>query len=152
MDYPIIETDSYTYTVETFTGTAVVNAPVITMIDATSGVSMTLQVSQVWSPNCTIDGNRILCQLSFSGTLVSSFTTGGTETVWTMPGSGSISGTTIEVKDDGNSWVLHGDTMSSTATSTRVDTPKTGTPVTTRPSISLSLRFTTQLNLKVEAE
>lgn len=154
MDYPVVETDMFTYMVGTFTGTATVNSATITMIDSTSGISMPLTVTQVWSSYCRINSLRILKQLTIAGTLTSTFTTGVTMTVWVMPAAGSISGSTTYTLDDNAGWVLIGDTMSSSSTSTRTDTnTTTGVSTVLTPTVSISLQFSPMSgNTQVTAE
>lgn len=143
MEYVATEGSTFKVTAGAWVGVGTIGSSTVSMV--TAGGKGDLEASYEYSDYCKIDGQPVSYSISVKGKLV--VEAGAIKT--TTPVDATIDGSTKYVKD-GSSWLLNGDSRSSSITITAVERTPTGEVSTTTPGTQSISIETTQTNTKAE--
>lgn len=145
MKYVATKGSTFKVTAGTWSGTGTIGSPTVPM-NSSLGGSGILNASYKYSKYCKIDGQPVAHSISVSETLFEQVGSDSRTTVVSL----TLNGSTKYVKD-GSSWLLKGDSSSSSVTTTVITQTPTGPspPVTVPGTQKISIK-TTQTNTKAE--
>lgn len=143
MKYVATRGSTFKVTAGTWVGVGTIGSSTVTM--TTVGGEGSLKASYEYSDYCKIDGQPVAYSISVKGELV--VEAGAIKT--TTPVNTTLDGSTEYVKD-GSSWLLKGDSKSSSITIKIVERTPTGTKTTTTSGTQEISIETTQTNTKAE--
>ena len=144
MEYVATKGSTFKVTAGTWTGVGTIGASEVPM--ATTGGAGILKATYKYSKYCKIDGQPVAYSISVKGELVVEAEAIKT----TTPVNTTLDGSTEYVKD-GSSWLLKGDSKSSSITIKIVKRTPTGeVPSTTSGTQEISIIETAQTNTKAE--
>ncbi len=145
MKYVATKGSTFKVTAGTWSGTGTIGSPTVPM-NSSLGGSGILNASYTYSDYCKIDGQSVVYSILASGTLFEQVGSDSRTTVVSL----TLNGSTKYVKD-GSSWLLKGDSLSSSVITTVITQTPTGPspPVTVPGTQKISIE-TTQTNTKAE--
>ena len=143
MKYVVTKGSTFKVTAGTWSGVGTIGVSEVPM--ATVGGVGSLKASYKYSKYCKIDGQSVAYSISVKGELV--VEAGAIKT--TTPVNTTLDGSTKYVKD-GSSWLLEGDSKSSSITIKIVERTPTGEVPSTAPGTQKISIETTQTNTKAE--
>lgn len=145
MKYVATKGSTFKVTAGTWSGVGTIGSSTI-LVTSSLGGSGSLTASYTYSDYCKIDGQSVVYSILASGTLFEQVGSDSRTTVVSL----TLNGSTKYVKD-GSSWLLEGDSSSSSVTTTVITQTPTGPspPVTVPGTQKISIE-TTQTNTKAE--
>lgn len=143
MNYVATKGSTFSVSAGTWSGVGTIGSSTVSM--GTVGGKGDLKASYKYSKYCKIDGQPVVYSISVEGELV--VEAGAIKT--TTPVNTTLDGSTKYVKD-GSSWLLEGDSKSSSITIKIVERTPTGTKTTTTSGTQKISIETTQTNTKAE--